>query len=136
LGEAHASSHSLHRGVEAIPNRGKILLDLRIGCRHRRTGFPVSPVTKPGEPHGEMYVVCLDCGKHFHYDWEQMRMGALIENPTDSHIPVSRPAARKRSIVRYLAAAITLPALWIIGKAALKSPKEQKPENNHGKSRD
>ncbi len=76
-----------------------------------------------------MYVVCLDCGKHFHYDWEHMRMGALIEDPVDTRLP--KPAVRKRSSLRYLAAAITLPIFWLIGKMAfgrkrLKSEKEQK----------
>ena len=32
-------------------------------CSHKRTSFPQRPATKPGEPPGDMYVVCLDCGK-------------------------------------------------------------------------
>ena len=80
-----------------------------------------------------MYVVCLDCGKHFQYDWEHMRVGALLEDQPVTHTPDSKAAVRKRSMLRYLVAAITLPIVWLIGKAALgpkrsKSEKEQKPE--------
>lgn len=54
------------------------LIDLVFGCWHRHLSFPRS--VKPGErrsaaarPTGT-YVVCLDCGKQFSYDWEQMRI--------------------------------------------------------------
>jgi hypothetical protein len=35
------------------------------------------------------YVVCLDCGQEFRYDWKQMRVGELVE---------ARPAARATSL--------------------------------------
>src|SRR5258708_39259712 len=31
------------------------------------------------EPPAETYVVCLDCGKQFVYDWENMRLGRAVE---------------------------------------------------------
>jgi predicted transcriptional regulator len=36
----------------------------------------------PPAPRGSFastYVVCLDCGKRFAYDWKEMRIGALVE---------------------------------------------------------
>jgi len=104
------------------------LLDRLFGCRHRHTSFPVSPATKPGAPQGEMYIVCLNCGKHFHYDWERMKVGAPIENQATSKSARPKPRA-----IRYFAAAIALPAVWLIGKAAF-GRKEQESETKHGKS--
>ena len=54
------------------------LIDLVFGCWHRHLSFPIS--AKPGQRRSEAaratgtYVVCLDCGKEFSYDWEQMRV--------------------------------------------------------------
>ncbi len=50
------------------------LLDGLFGCSHRKTSFPLTS----GRNLESTYVVCLDCGKEFHYDWEGMRMGAAI----------------------------------------------------------
>lgn len=41
------------------------------GCAHRRTTFPI---TLRGSPQSETYVACLDCGRHFAYDWKAMRI--------------------------------------------------------------
>lgn len=46
------------------------LLELLFGCRHRRKTFPL---TKSNDT----YVVCLDCGKEFVYDWREMRVGVV-----------------------------------------------------------
>jgi hypothetical protein len=53
------------------------LLGALLGCRHRRTSLPFTP--HPGtrrEPvlgERHTYVVCLDCGKQFPYNWDEMR---------------------------------------------------------------
>jgi hypothetical protein len=62
-----------------------------MGCTHSRTTFPITPVRKAGfstagQSHGT-YVVCLDCGKEFAYNWADMRIGepvaaALAPKPT------------------------------------------------------
>jgi hypothetical protein len=103
------------------------LYNLFLGCHHRRTSFPMSPSVKPGAPHEDMYVVCLDCGKRFHYQWDLMRIGEPMEQSN------AKPAVPKRSRLRYAAVASALPILWFIGKAALgrkraKSEQEQKLE--------
>jgi DNA-directed RNA polymerase subunit RPC12/RpoP len=55
------------------------ILNLLFRCSHRRLTRPVAPVPKAGQPPGQTYVVCLDCGKQFEYDVAAMRMGKAIE---------------------------------------------------------
>ena len=43
-------------------------------CPHRHQTFPMSPLRKPWIK----YVVCLDCGRSWEYDWETMTRGAEI----------------------------------------------------------
>jgi hypothetical protein len=63
------------------------LLDLLpVGCRHRHMSLPFSSASATGRASNQeqwdriapsdtgLYVVCLDCGKHFDYDWSQMRV--------------------------------------------------------------
>ncbi len=49
-------------------------------CAHRRTTLPMTGwVDATASAHrdatGEMYVVCLDCGRRLPYDWKKMRLG-------------------------------------------------------------
>ena len=61
------------------------LFETFFGCAHRRTTFPLTRGRKaPGagaikSAPGRMYVVCLDCGKEFSYDWRSMRIGEPVE---------------------------------------------------------
>jgi hypothetical protein len=72
-----------------------------------------------------MYVVCLDCGKRFHYDWEQMRIGS----------PAETAAPKKKFKLRYFLTACALPVIWLISRAAKRNKsKEQEPE--YGKHAD
>ena len=90
------------------------------GCRHRRTSFPLRPPAEPGGPPSEMYVVCLDCGKRFHYDWEQMRIGGPVQVPGASTVAGadSRKVRNKKRKLPYVVAASALPVIWLLGKAA------------------
>jgi hypothetical protein len=103
------------------------LSNLLFGCRHRRTSFPQSRASRRGAPQEDMYVVCLNCGKRFHYDWEQMRIGP----------PVGATVRRKIKL-RYLVTACALPAIWLIRRAITrdKPEKEQKREPEYGKHAD
>ncbi len=54
------------------------LVDLLFGCYHRNLSFPL---TAKGERRRSAaasvtgtYVVCLDCGKDFPYDWRAMKV--------------------------------------------------------------
>jgi hypothetical protein len=63
----------------------KVLQLLSLTCRHRRTSKPFATassvnaravgdweaVTPTATGH---YVVCLDCGRKFAYDWSEMRI--------------------------------------------------------------
>lgn len=69
------------------------LLDLLFGCSHKHYSFPIS--TKRGQRRSGAaaatgtYVVCLDCGKEFAYDWQQMKVvstcadGAVVNATTE-----------------------------------------------------
>jgi hypothetical protein len=55
------------------------VFDMLFGCWHRNYSFPIT--RKKGNnihSHAESvtgtYVVCLDCGKEFPYDWNQMKV--------------------------------------------------------------
>lgn len=54
------------------------IFDALFGCWHKQMSFPITSrrgqrrtgaATETGT-----YVVCLDCGKEFAYDWQTMRM--------------------------------------------------------------
>jgi hypothetical protein len=50
----------------------------------------MTPAVKAKDPDRRTYVVCLDCGKEFPYDWEQMKMvtsHAEIRNFVPSFAP-------------------------------------------------
>ncbi len=56
-------------------------LNSLFGCSHKRTSFPITPAKKSGFSSGTAkgtYVVCLDCGKEFGYDWQGMRVGDAV----------------------------------------------------------
>ncbi|HEV8525848.1 MAG TPA: hypothetical protein VGQ71_15240 [Terriglobales bacterium] len=61
----------------------RLLQLLSIGCSHRRISQPFTAAAPPLSPTAsweavdiqpEHYVVCLDCGKKFSYDWQNMRV--------------------------------------------------------------
>jgi hypothetical protein len=55
------------------------LFEAFLGCAHTRTTFPMTPRIGSGSGRrGGTYVVCLDCGTEFAYDWREMKMGARI----------------------------------------------------------
>jgi hypothetical protein len=55
------------------------IMDAVFGCRHARYSFPIT--VRAGSRRGGTaamrpgtYVVCLDCGREFAYDWQEMRI--------------------------------------------------------------
>ena len=54
------------------------LLDALFGCKHSRYSFPVTIRRAKRRPQAAAltgtYVVCLDCGRKFAYDWQNMKM--------------------------------------------------------------
>jgi len=76
------------------------ILEGIFGCGHRTTTFPLTPNNRRGA-----YVVCLDCGREFAYDWNAMRIGDPVERPAMSDMPGSqvRPAFGRISVDKPLA---------------------------------
>lgn len=62
------------------------LWDVFFGCRHQHYSFPISSkILKQRSAAASAtgtYVVCLDCGKEFAYDWEQMKVVAALRPST------------------------------------------------------
>lgn len=52
--------------------------DALFGCWHANYSFPIT--VRPGSQRSRAasltgtYVVCLDCGKEFAYDWQEMKV--------------------------------------------------------------
>jgi len=54
------------------------ILERVFGCSHKRTTFPISRAgssAAAADPANLAYVVCLECGTEFDYDWRAMKMG-------------------------------------------------------------
>jgi hypothetical protein len=102
------------------------VLNLLFRCSHRRLTRPVTPVGKAGKPHGDTYVVCLDCGKQFAYDVKEMRIGKPLETTNNGGVlrpDMPKPRSEK---VKYAVWA-SLPLMFVAG--ALWKSNKRKPED-------
>ncbi len=69
------------------------LVDVLFGCWHKNYSFPIT--VKPGQRRGGAaaltgtYVVCLDCGKEFAYDWREMK---VVSGAPKGSNAISEPA--------------------------------------------
>jgi hypothetical protein len=54
-------------------------------CFHRRQSLPRASPHPCGFTSSDHYVVCLDCGKEWEYDWQKMRRGS----PVTQRIPLT-----------------------------------------------
>jgi len=54
------------------------LVDALFGCWHKNYSFPITKRRGQGRSAAASvtgtYVVCLDCGREFPYDWEEMKV--------------------------------------------------------------
>jgi hypothetical protein len=54
------------------------LVDAIFGCRHSHYSFPVTVRGVGKRPQAAAltgtYVACLDCGREFPYDWQEMKV--------------------------------------------------------------
>lgn len=72
------------------------ILDALFGCWHKRISFPQT--SKRGQRRCEAatqtgtYVVCLDCGTEFAYDWKKMRILSPSETQPFAHAHVEAEA--------------------------------------------
>lgn len=72
------------------------------------------------EPPAETYVVCLECGKQFVYDWENMRLGRaadIADGPRHDTEEAAKIPFRAKSKLRYLFWGSALSAALVLGKA-------------------
>ena len=70
-------------------------LDLMFGCPHKRFSFPITVrgVRRQSEapfPTGT-YVVCLECGHEFPYDWNTMK---VMRTASPAATAVANPSHR------------------------------------------
>jgi len=90
------------------------LFNLLFGCHHKNISFPMSSGKRTGLAGPEAYVVCLDCGKRFRYDWQTMRIAQPADRPRG---PSQKGAAAwLGSKLRYLWSASALPAAWVLAR--------------------
>ena len=72
------------------------IFDTLFGCWHKNISFPQTH--KRGLRRSDAaeitgtYVVCLDCGREFAYDWERMRIVAQNEKDRFAHAHVEMEA--------------------------------------------
>ena len=74
------------------------LIDFVFGCSHKRCSFPMTVRGArrrlPAAALTGTYVVCLDCGKEFPYDWQNMKVIRNREmQPSASPVVVGPKAA-------------------------------------------
>ncbi|HEV2399087.1 MAG TPA: hypothetical protein VGS27_19230 [Candidatus Sulfotelmatobacter sp.] len=73
------------------------LVEAVFGCRHARYSFPVTVRRAMGRPQAAAltgtYVVCLDCGKEFPYDWQQMKVITSAERHRERLAELAKHAA-------------------------------------------
>ncbi len=65
------------------------LFDLFFGCSHKRCSFPITVRGRQRRSEAALvtgtYVVCLECGREFPYDWEEMKI--VRSKPQTSGVP-------------------------------------------------
>ena len=73
------------------------LVDVLFGCKHARYSFPVTVRRAKRRPQAAAltgtYVVCLDCGREFGYDWQQMKVITSPENHRQQAAELAKHAA-------------------------------------------
>ena len=73
------------------------LLDALFGCRHPRYSFPVTVRHSKRRPQAAMltgtYVVCLECGREFAYDWQEMQVITSPERHRERLAELAKHAA-------------------------------------------
>jgi hypothetical protein len=76
------------------------LVDLIFGCWHKNYSFPITAKGSrrtPAAAETGTYVVCLDCGKEFPYDWQHMK---VLSSPTRQKAKVSVISDPARSLAK------------------------------------
>ena len=65
------------------------LVEALFGCLHKNYSFPLTTRGKRRTGAAAAtgtYVVCLDCGKEFAYDWQQMKVLSAARERQMAHV--------------------------------------------------
>ena len=81
-------------------------------------------------PHGDTYVVCLDCGKQFEYDLKEMRIGKVIDHSHDASVVPKGMTSPSKSKMKY-AVAVAVPVAAVVVGAMLKTKKAEPQKSEH-----
>ena len=69
------------------------LLDVLFGCSHKHFTFPITLRGKLRRSGANFitgtYVVCLDCGKEFPYDWAEMKLVSAKPRRREASEPIT-----------------------------------------------
>ena len=123
-----ASSICLGRTHQLIDS----VLNLLFRCPHKRITRPITPVSKTGVRNGDTYVVCLECGKQFTYDLNEMRIGKPVAiSPTAGVLHTDMPKPQIKKLRLYAALASAVPIAWIVSKALKGSRKAGRSNGPH-----
>jgi hypothetical protein len=101
--------------------------NLLFQCAHRHLTRPFTPTAEQGELRDETYVVCLDCTKHFSYDFQKMRMGKAIHPSNDACVIPREPKPRKTKLAYALGVMLPVAILFGLTLAVKKPAGEKKP---------
>jgi hypothetical protein len=75
------------------------LFDLVFGCSHQRCSFPITVKGKLRRSVAASvtgtYVVCLDCGREFPYDWTEMKLVRSKPQSSPAPSPIAIAPGRK-----------------------------------------
>jgi len=75
------------------------LYDLLFGCTHERYTFPLTVLGESRRSEAAAltgtYVVCLDCGKEFPYDWQAIKVMHSKPTASRAHAPITVVASHK-----------------------------------------
>jgi hypothetical protein len=77
------------------------VMNALFGCTHKRITFPQTPrrghlAACMGTQRRGTYVACLECGREFRYDWNEMRIGESVPArpnataPAESFFPANQ----------------------------------------------
>ncbi len=73
------------------------LYEAFFGCRHSHYSFPVTVRRMARRPQAAAltgtYVACLDCGKEFPYDWQEMKVITSPEQHREHLAELAKNAA-------------------------------------------
>lgn len=73
------------------------MVEALFGCKHSRYSFPFTMRRATRGPQAAaltgMYVVCLDCGKEFAYDWQEMKVITSPERHRERLAELAKHAA-------------------------------------------